>query len=321
MGSQGVLVVSRDQGTGKSFGERVFSTYPLRFISCDGGDRMRKRKAPGDAEEMCCKNFAAREQVAMYFMIGFGGGYVSGDDIGISLELRPKTTTCIRTQGSTKIFEAVGESSCRQTISAKLEEESVLVYIPDATTCFRGSVFDQKQTFHLKNHSSSCVLVDFYSCGRTNKDEYWHAKRIKNRIEVHIAGKVQLLENMEVENVDHDETTSQKRLTMADRVQSNIFGTVVIFGPRTALLKGKLEGFQQRQSFRDYRMKRQSGDQDDNSFNQTLVSVSTLADGLVVVRFSAVYMEDAFLFLHDTLSPLEEVLGYRPYSDRLHYNL
>ena len=314
--AHGVLVISRDDSTGKSFGERVFSTYPLRFISCLGGDRVRKRKSREDTTEVS-SNFNDREHVAMYFMIGFGGGYVSGDDIGITLDLRPKTTACIRTQGSTKVFEAVGEKLCRQTISAELAEDSFLVYIPDATTCFRGSGFEQVQTFYLKNSSCSCVLVDFYSCGRTNKEEYWNAKLIKNRIEVHIAGKIKLLENMEVENANVNET-SLKPLTMADRVQSNIFGTVVIFGPRTALLKGKLGGFQERKSFRDYRMKRQSGDVDDNSFSHTLVSVSALADGLVVVRFSTVYMEDAFLFLQDMLSPLEEVLGYRPYSDRLH---
>ena len=122
---------------------------------------------------------------------------------------------------------------------------------------------------------------------------------------------------MEVENTDLDES-SKKRTSMADRVYSNIFGTVVIFGPRSAILKDKLEGLMKRQSFHDYRLKRQSGDQDDNSFNQTLVSVSDLTEGLVFVRFSTVYMEDAF-FLQDMLSPLEKVWRLLPYySDRPH---
>ena len=74
--ANGALVISRDDSTGKSFGERIFSTYPLRFIACNGGDRIRKRKSREDTTEKSA-NFNERERIAMYFMVGFGGGYVS----------------------------------------------------------------------------------------------------------------------------------------------------------------------------------------------------------------------------------------------------
>lgn len=305
---EGALHIRKD-GSGKVEADRVYSTYPLRFIPCTEVRRGRKRSV--DDRE---KSETMIRQVAMFFMIGFGGGYVSGDNVNVSLNVGADAACCVRTQGTTKVFEAVRGDLCRQTIRSELEPGSLLVYVPDPTSCFASSVFEQVQKYKLSS-GASCVIVDMYSSGRKGQNENWSAKRIQNRIEVSIDGHLQFLENMKLESQD------AISLPVSDRVRSSLFGTIVIVGPRTKVLLENLNALKQRQSFKEYRHK-QKRDLAENGSNVegTLVSVSTLSGGISLVRFSAQGAEDVFTFLHDTLAPLDEEIGFRPYSDRIHFS-
>ena len=112
---EGALRIGKDGTSGSSFADRVYSTYPLRFIPCKEVRRGNKRSSDG-AEIINSKN----KKVAMFFMIGFGGGYVSGDCINVSVDLEEDTSCCIRTQGTTKVFESVCGGICGQTITSAL---------------------------------------------------------------------------------------------------------------------------------------------------------------------------------------------------------
>lgn len=308
--------LSIDTGTSGSFADRVYSTYPLRFIPCTEVRRGKKRSV--DDEE---KADAKIGTVAMFFMIGFGGGYVSGDCVNVSLDVKEDASCCLRTQGTTKVFESVRGAICRQTITSTLDSGSLLVYVPDPTSCFASSVFEQVQKYMLVA-GASCVIVDMYSSGRKNQNENWSAKRIRNRIEVYIDDDLKFLENMKLES--HDNLA----LPSSNRVKSSIFGTIVIAGPRTKVLDDTLNALSQRQSFHEYQLKRKHTRTTNTSSNankkdliseSALASVSTLSGGINLVRFCAQGAEDAFSFLHDTLSPLNQEIGFRPYSDRIHF--
>lgn len=306
--TEGALEIRRD-GSGSVQAERVYSTYPLRFIPCKEVYRGKKRSAD-DLEKA---EAVVTPGVAMFFMIGFGGGYVSGDNVNVSLDVGADAACCVRTQGTTKVFEAVRGEMCRQTIRSELESGSLLVYVPDPTSCFASSVFEQVQKYRL-SIGASCVIVDMYSSGRKGQNENWSAKRIKNRIEVFIDGRLQFLENMKLES--HDALA----LPVSDRVKSSIFGTIVIVGPRTQVLQETLDALKQRQSFSEFRHRQKRNPADHGSLIEgTLASVSTLSQGINLVRFSAQGAEDVFTFLHATLGPLEKEIGFRPYSDRIHF--
>jgi hypothetical protein len=113
--------------------------------------------------------------------------------------------------------------------------------------------------------------------------------------------------------------------SIADKVGNfAAFGSVFLYGSRTAGVRQRLAALQHRQTFQEIR-KRQSTISDQYSsvgmlgtIGNTLVSVAEVAVDCRVVRFCSVSVQLAYEFLEELLRPLQEELpNLSPYQDRV----
>lgn len=106
--------------------------------------------------------------------------------------------------------------------------------------------------------------------------------------------------------------------------RSEIFGSLLLHGPKMHTISTHLACFQERQTFEQHQLmlqhrQKHSNAKDKNTFgNRSLVSVTSLGDNSVVVRFifsNAIY---AYEFMHELFLPLASCLdGTVPYHDRV----
>ena len=75
----------------------------------------------------------------------------------------------IKTVGSTKIYKAVSNHNCCQTIDITVRNHAFLLMVPDPVTCYVDSHFTSKQKYIIDD-SSSAVIVDWYTSGREVSD-------------------------------------------------------------------------------------------------------------------------------------------------------
>lgn len=267
---------------------RLFSTYPLKIVpvKCDGNPRV----------------------ISLYLM-GHGGGLVSRDVVSIKAQLRGGSIVVLKTQGTTKVFKTqqAAQQMSTQLLDCYVHDDSFLVSVPDPTTCYRDSHLRQSQTIHLSSPSAGCLLVDSYTCGRCT--EAWNASRIHSTVQIFRQGRLVLLENMDLE--------SSSMATLAQKIgpRVGVFGTIILIGPQTQILRQHVQSLKQRLTFRNHKSAIQCPE------DPVLVSVSDLspaADG-ALVRFSASSVEDAFCLLAAILKPLAVELNLLPcpYADKV----
>ncbi|CAG8812879.1 6691_t:CDS:1, partial [Racocetra fulgida] len=91
--------------------------------------------------------------------------------------------------GSTKIYKQRARKECandgsdylqadpknlssvtRQSLNAHVHESSLLLQLPEPTTCFRDAEYVQSQTFSLEN-GASVVILDWFTSGRMSRGE------------------------------------------------------------------------------------------------------------------------------------------------------
>ena len=92
----------------------------------------------------------------------YGGGMVAGDEIQIEVTVDDGARCHLSTQASTKIYRNPGLLPCGQTLTPGWARESVLVLAPDPVQAFGGSLYRQRQEFHLQQ-DSGLVVVDWLS--------------------------------------------------------------------------------------------------------------------------------------------------------------
>lgn len=257
------------------------------------------------------------------FMLGFGGGLVSGDTVEVACLLGEKSELCLKTLGSTKIYKSIGEKVVHQIIRFSLASGSILALLPDPMTCYANSNFRQSQHLNLEKNAS-VVVCDWYSSGRKHMGESWLADRLQSEISITIDGKLMLYDNLDI--------MTTKYSSAADKVGNyHVIGCVIIVGPRTTdLRKRLLTVLSGRQSFEDKescghlpsrkKVKREeSAEPSHEHVNESLISVSAIDSDITLVRFATNRVEDAYHFLASVLQPLnDEIPGIHPYKDRIH---
>lgn len=150
---------------------------------------------------------------------------------------------------------------------------------------------------------------------------------LHSRLDIYIDGKRVLLDNLRLSCGQGGSVASQ----VGGRA---VFGLILLVGSLTAATRKLVDHtYLRRQSFeehtaalhRDKRVKPEC--QSGNINSPTSVSVSHLdytvggdaeSLSLSVIRFGASSCEEGYRLLSGILLPLESVLGYRPYSDRMH---
>jgi len=119
----------------------------------------------------------ARPDMAFIFMQQSGDGFVQGDRARIDLSCGRGTAAHVTTQATTKIF-AAPENHASQLVNLRAESGTVLEYLPDPNTPFKGSRFFQRTTV-TADRESTVFLAETLLPGRVARGEkhaydlYW----------------------------------------------------------------------------------------------------------------------------------------------------
>ena len=178
--------------------------YPLKLISPDQ-HKVEVKKPHDDAKS---DETTTEVPVTTIFLLSYGGGLLAGDSINLTVTLNPHTRLALLTQGSTKIFKSKSSTTTttanqpldslavspftnptslptRQTLNVKISPHSSLVYLPDPVQPHAHSTYTQSQTFFVDPHgSSSLLLLDWVTEGRSARNEKWTLTSWKGRNEV-----------------------------------------------------------------------------------------------------------------------------------------
>ena len=118
---------------------------------------------------------------AWVYTSSFGGGFVDGDSVELTIRLGAATQAALLSQSSTKIYRS--PTGTKQRIEGRLEEGSTFFSLPDPVVCFEGSNFSQRQTYEL-DMDASLLLVETVHSGRYSSGERWAFDSYRSRIEV-----------------------------------------------------------------------------------------------------------------------------------------
>ncbi|KAL1915155.1 uncharacterized protein VTP21DRAFT_7636 [Calcarisporiella thermophila] len=163
---------------------RCASAYPLKLIAPKSYD----------------------PKTSLIYALGYGGGLVSGDSIRLNIEVGAGTRIVMLTQGNTKVFKRRkkngGES--KQELDARVEEDAILLLLPDPVTCFAESSYQQVQRVRLEGDGSLLIMVDWVTSGRMSRGEKW-AGRYASKNEVYHKGELIVRDSLVL-----DEATGEK---------------------------------------------------------------------------------------------------------------
>ena len=129
------------------------------------------------------------------YLSSFGGGMVAGDQNSVSIRVGAAARTFVSTQSSTKIYRSLSSQPCTVDLQATVARDGILAVVPDAVQCFAGSIYEQRQEFHLEP-DASLVLVDWVCSGRPARGERWAFSKFQSRTHVFLNGERVLLESL-----------------------------------------------------------------------------------------------------------------------------
>jgi urease accessory protein len=177
---------------------------------------------------------SVEQKSVLVFLLTYGGGLVGGDQVNLTIDVTPKAKLSIVTQGHTKIFKSPSRDVVtRQQLHVTIEKDAGLCLLPDPVQPFEGSVYEQRQVFHVVEGGSLCLL-DWVSAGRIARGEDWDLGAWSGRIEVWSAAqhgkKARLLLRDSV--LLEGDASGAVEIDLRNRMQRmGIFGTLVLRGP------------------------------------------------------------------------------------------
>jgi urease accessory protein len=233
------LVTSESQpGSGvitcNSFGyktkfSRCHAQYPLKFVPTS----------------------THQPKMAAAYILSYGGGMLSGDEVDIALNLQQDTSLLLLTQGSTKIFKDREQSAtagnpisripgrpgppiegASQTIEADVSSTSTLLILPDPVTSFKDSIYNSYQNIRLRSDdagTAQLVLLDWFTSGRLARGEKWHFKKYASKIDVRMNGRLLVRDYLSLEDENQEWTPLS---SYAPRLHPyTCFATLIVIAP------------------------------------------------------------------------------------------
>ena len=273
--------------------ETLYSSYPIKLLPLAASDDPR---------------------CTQLYVIGHGGGLVSGDAINLQFTLENDSILVLKTQGSTKVYRgnARHDPATRQEIIAKVYDDAFLVSVPDPVTCFKDSKLIQNQVYRL-SEQASCIIVDSFTSGRSSNGEVWEASHIINNLQLFINDKLVFMENLDLQPTNG--------VTISEKIGNcRVFGIVLLVGPQTLRFRDGLQSIKERPSFKLHKLQSQKNGEDKNA--GMLVSISDITGGKssgAVLRFSGDSVESAYCFLAELFKifATDIKLAQPPYMDRV----
>jgi urease accessory protein len=188
---------------GRSVLTRLWATDPLKLLSPRS-------------------NIDAAEVV----MSSFGGGLLGGDKVGLRATVGPQAKLLLSTQSSSKVYRTTGRASV-QSLDAVVEDDGLLVVLPDPLCAFAGARFHQRQSFNLAA-SANLIWLDWITSGRHGRGERWAMDEVITRATVNIDGRERLCETLTLDD-GHDSIASTFRAGRFD-----CYAVLAVFGPELA---------------------------------------------------------------------------------------
>lgn len=375
---EGLAVLRCAKKQGRGVFTHLSFTFPLKLMSPVVSSRNATRQtltqssASDTASAATTQESPAKVVNAMY-VVGYGGGLVSGDSVELDVDVGMGCCLVVLTQGSTKVFKTRvsrptrGVSTASFTSNRRIAEEeevkvatrqnfrflirpnSTLVLLPDPVTCFANARYDQIQRFDLRHpSSSSCIVLDWITPGRTAvppppsqtkrldhldshsssstphataKDysvpprsaELWEFAFYRSRNELRIAGNVVARDTILLSQSENelfvDPISGQKFTELARRNHPfGCYATLILAGIDAEEVGVKLEG-----EFEKIQQRPTTSLRED----EVLWSLSSVEQGVRVVRMAGRDVEMVRRWLRDRLGGLERVVGRDLYRQAL----
>jgi len=177
-------ITAECRSDGLSVASDLFATYPCRLhlTSRPNYTFMQHQNQPDEDDK---GNSIASKALTCY-ILGYGGGLISGDDINLDITVKPKASLVITSQSTSKAFKAIpGRDATLVKTRATVGHGGLLFLVPQPMQCFGGSKLEQEthvvlegglglkdvsKTNMQQKHDPSLLLVDWYTGGRKNLD-------------------------------------------------------------------------------------------------------------------------------------------------------
>jgi urease accessory protein len=261
-------------------------TAHLRFARCGANTILERSYATNPLKLFTTRGVSP---ACWVYAATYGGGIVGGDAIALTVEAAPGARAIITTQASTKVYRSLRPAT--QDIKSSVDDEALLVVLPDPVVCFAGGDFSQAQRYDL-HHRGSLVLVDWITSGRHATGERWAFHHYSSRIDIRRAGRHILYDTLWLDDTDGP---IGERLAGFD-----VCLTAVVTGPLVAdaaasIVRAVAESGIERQA--------------------TCVAAAwMLPDGGALLRINGASVEQVGAALRERLSFLGELLGDDPFS-------
>ncbi|XP_055332875.1 uncharacterized protein LOC129584647 isoform X2 [Paramacrobiotus metropolitanus] len=228
----------------------------------------------------------------------FGGGFVGGDDVHCRITVGNRCRCLYTSLG-------YGQQEIKQNWQYIVDENALLIVMPDPIMVYADAVFMQKQEVILSDASSEIILLDWYTAGRATLREHWSAKRIASDTAVTKNGKPIFHDAFRLEHRSHG-----GQILPAAMGKYTVFGTCVIIGSQlSSMLQGKLEQLKMGYAY--------GVTPDCTAIATTSLLYEDIQDTAQighVVRFCFYSTIQAYEFLGDLLDPIFSLSGGNPFE-------
>ena len=240
----GRLTVERRDWDGSMVASELYSSYPMKLL------------IPSQPN-----NNADKEKVALScFVVGYGGGCVSGDSYELHIHVKDHASCLVTSQSTTKVFKTPSSTTTTNNndstsissviTNARIGTNGLLVLVPQPMQCFAESQIHQFTNIELSNNDDSSLLfVDWYTGGRCYGDEeslwelssYWNTTTIASS-----NGDVIVRDASRLSSSSQEDTTALQQHVR----QYPIITTVFLIGPRVEhIAKSLLQHYSHRTDY------------------------------------------------------------------------
>jgi urease accessory protein len=229
---------------------------------------------------------------AWVYLSTYGGGLLGGDALAIELAVDPGARAFVTTQASTKVYRS--ERGASQRLRARVDDDSLLVLLPDPVACFAGSRYTQEQHIHLADEAS-LVLVDWLTAGRIGSGERWQFHEYRSHTRIWRGERLVLHDGLAL---------SPEHGILAERMDRfNCLAMAVLLGPAVGATAAQLAG-----SLGSAPVPRRAS---------LLVAAAPLGQDGVLLRLAGVSAEQVGAALRQYLAVVPSLLGDDPWRCRL----
>jgi len=127
----------------------------------------------------------ARDAACWAYLASYGGGMVSGDQVAVSVTVAAGARAYLGSQSTGKVYRALDQEWSQQDVQLMLGAGSLLIYAPDAVSCFAAARYRQTLTYALEP-GASLVACDGLLAGREARGEFWSFDQIESSTRISV---------------------------------------------------------------------------------------------------------------------------------------